>query len=93
MFRASKNGGTASVKIQYAISRTGQTVDGSYVGNTSLVTASADDFPLSAKAWKAVALPNFLAPFVHIKFSGASGNPATGVTVDAELVVRGSLLG
>lgn len=93
MFRASKTGGTASIKIQYAVSRTGSTVDGSYIGRTSLVTASAQDFPNSAKVWNAISLPNFLSPFVFFKFSGATGNPATGVTVSADLVVRGSLLG
>jgi hypothetical protein len=93
IFRASKNGGTASIKIQYAISRNGSSIDGSYVGNRSIVTASAEDFPESAKAWNAAALPNFLAPYVYFRFSGATGNPATGVTISADLVVRDSILG
>jgi hypothetical protein len=92
LMRVSKTGGTGNIKVQYAISRNGSTVDGSYLGNASIVTASAQDFPLSAKVWNAIPLPNFLSLYVFLKFSGATGNPATGVTVDAELVVRGSLL-
>lgn len=91
LFRAAKTGGTANIRIRYAISRTGDQVDGSFSTDDPLVDQSASDFPNSAKVWNAVPLPNFLAPYIFFQFSGVTGNPATGVTVDAILYLRESL--
>jgi hypothetical protein len=87
--RVNKGGNTGgSIKVRYAISFDGRVVDGNYNGNSSIVTASREDFPSNPTGWNVSALPNFLTPFVFLKFSGATGNPATGVTVDAILIKR-----
>ena len=89
VLRVNKGGNTGgSIKVRFAISLDGRTIDGKYAANMSIVTASREDFPNNATGWNASALPNFLTPFVFLKFSGATGNPATGVTVDAILIKR-----
>ena len=88
---ASKTGGTANIRVRYAISRNGQTLDGNYVANRPIIYQLQTDFPDSAKVWNSVPLPNFLAPYVILQFSGVTGNPATGVSVSATLYVREAL--
>lgn len=86
--RVNKTGGTGNIKVQWAISLTGTAVNGSFTGNTSIITTTQSDFPYSAKTWNAAPLPNFLTPFMYLRFVGAALNPATGVTVDAILYKR-----
>ena len=89
VLRVNKGGNTGgSIKVRYAISFDGRVIDGKFVSNASIVTASREDFSGNPTGWNASALPNFLTPFVFLKFSGATGNPSTGVTVDAIIIKR-----
>lgn len=86
--RANKGGTSGAIRVQYAGSFYGTAVNGSFTGNDNLINSTRLDFPNSNTRWNFLALPNFLAPFVFFRFSGATGNPATGVTVDAIVLTR-----
>ena len=84
----SKTGGTGNVRVQYAQSLYGTSVNSSFTGNSNIIETTQSIFPSSPKRWNFVALPLFLAPYVFFRFTGVTGNPATGVTVNAVLFKR-----
>jgi hypothetical protein len=89
VLRVNKKGNTGgNIKVQWAISFDGRTIDGPFAINPAIVTASRTDFVGNVTGWNTMSLPAFLTPFVFFRFSGRSDNPATGVTVDAILIKR-----
>lgn len=88
MFLVQAPTGAPDVKIEHAVGWNG-TDFGSFDDNSDLVDSSAT-LP-SPQGISAVALPNFLAPWVKFKVTGLAGN-AAGTVIDGVLVLAKRVL-
>lgn len=85
LFQASSAGGTAKVKLEYAVSNDGS-VFGSYDDYPDLIADNTVDF-VTPEGLTAVSLPNLLARYIKFRVTGLATNPADTV-VTANLNVR-----
>ena len=84
MYQASAATSAADIGFYYAISPDGVAL-GSYADNTALLACNVTT--TNNSGWHAIALPNFLAPYVAFSVSGLASNP-TDTRVWATLVLR-----